>query len=493
MSKPLFVNPKYYLQLSTRPPYKHEAKRREEARRREEAKSRAINAVKEYVRQQVEQVKQIDFNTREQVKQTDFNTREQLKTVDSISDPFRTISPKEKSKFTITDIDLKEYTASGIKETTKVDLKQSVDLRLIPNDDYFQRFLLSKLFSNSIYEPSIDTLFQTKFSSEFNSLLHTFCSYIFRLICIITVVAHGGSSRGHSGTNPTTMSAIFVNNPIIKTNVSALGCPTFTTKPERFMLASILSKVLDNIPNVVSLNRKICEVELKDTIVELLEKNALLQEYLKSTQPLAQCLADNSTTEDMFNKCISSRLTFEQCQTCQVGETYDSKTHISNRLYGLSDPSKHKKIAIIYITFFFIDNDGNIRQLTKELRILFNHLGEVLDEDGNPIGILFESIFLSDLLKPNYTFLRFILQHVYGCTEEQINMLILTLIIMLFDASCGGENTVHTVDNTKIFGGKKTKNKKTSWGGKTTNKKRKAKRKTKNKKQKTKKRKTKNN
>ena len=463
MSKQLFRNPRYsYLESSKQTPYKHEAKRR------------AINAVKKQMEIYVTITRQLQAET------------------DRVEDIFKLISVDESDVSKLQELlnldtnkYLMGYIASGIKETTELDLRQSGYLTTIPNNDLFQQFLLSKLVGNPIYDPIMDRNFSTKFGEEFNITLKTFCSYIFRLICNITVVAHGGSSMGHSDTNLTTMSAIFFKNPTIKTNVSALGCPTLTTKPERFLLASILSKVLNNIPRLDTLNRDASVIQLKSIIIDLLAQNRLLQEYLKTTKAQVCSLAQDPTNmkDGTFNSCISSYLTFEQCKMCQVGEIYDSKTHISNRLYGLTDLSLHKKIAIIYITFFFIDTNGNIRPLTKELKILFNYLGNVLDENGDITDKLFETIFLSDLLKPNYTFLRIILTKEYGCPEEQVELLILTLIIMLFDASCGGGNTVHTFSGYQIYGGK-TKNKKTK------NKKTK---KQKMKKRKTKKRKTKNN
>ena len=147
-------------------------------------------------------------------------------------------------------------------------------------------------------------------------------------------------------------------------------------------------------------------------------------------------------------------ITYERCVLCETDSIMNAKMHISNKSYIFLDSSRYKKTAIIIIKFYVVLHSGDIIPLTVTLRIFIDSEGKVIDEPE-----IFIQAYLSDILTPIYTYLRYILKNVYNCTDVEINRLIQLLILIILDASCGGGSSANAFDGTRVAGGK-TKNKK---------------------------------
>jgi hypothetical protein len=309
----------------------------------------------------------------------------------------------------------------------------------------------------------------------FKKLLNNFmnltllCSNINQIICTITIVAHGSKTMDQTEYR---YSCIKPVNTVIKLNVNPLGCYGEANAEQRKMLATLLSSLLKTI-NFPITHPHMTLYELIDHIRRNVKDQEELKRYLEESKGkiCTGYLSSLCLEKDGFN--AKSIITFEQCEIGTIDSTYNPKVHISNKSYGLTDNETSNKNAFIFINLYYINSDGIMLRLCEELQLIFNKSGIVIDESNFDI---FYKVYLSDILKPIYVYLRYILKFVYGCDDLIINSLITLMIILIFDASCNGDSSSIGSDGTKIY------------GGKTTNKKRKAK----SKKQKTKKEKRKN-
>ena len=280
---------------------------------------------------------------------------------------------------------------------------------------------------------------------------------LFSIVCKLVVIAHGGPTP--FGTDET-QTSLLTDLPIIKYDLNPKGCPGYSFEIERLMLMLAFNdKLFKGINKVTEILRpEVIMLELQAEINKKIKKDLWLQEYLAETSDIiTKDLEGQKMSPDGYAAPDLIDRSFARLSPVVIDRIPSAITHLSDRSYGFEDEGNYT--SFIMIEFYYINSQGELKQLTKNLILPFNSHG--IYQGDNSTGEHFNTIYLSDIIIPIKKFLAWFFG-ILGLDQADIDRLIANFILIMFDTSCSGGAT-SLCGKVTCAGGKtkKPKNQKT--------------------------------